>query len=51
MRFYDTNCFMENLSGIVFPFAISQYTLLELEDIKTNRNKTDEVRFAARDAI
>jgi predicted ribonuclease YlaK len=49
MNFYDTNALLE-LQEKVFDdfFFISSTTLLELEDIKVNRNKDDEIKYSAR---
>ena len=49
MKFYDTNALLE-LQEKVFEefFLISSVTLQELEEIKTNRNKDDEVKYRAR---
>lgn len=52
MKFLDTNILLElqeRLSDIA-PFVISSVSLNELEDIKTNKHKTEEVRYAAREA-
>ena len=52
MKFYDTNALLE-LTDEVFNehFAISSVTLEELENIKTSRNKTEEVRYKARKVV
>lgn len=52
MKFYDTNALLE-LTNEVFNehFAISSVTLEELENIKTSRNKTEEVRYKARKVV
>lgn len=50
MKFYDTNVLLED-SDLTLPFVISSETLKELETIKTARNKTEDVRAAARHAI
>lgn len=49
MKFYDTNALLE-LQEKVFEefFIISDVTLKELEDIKTNKNKDEEVKYKAR---
>lgn len=49
MKFYDTNALLE-LQEKAFEeyFLISSVTLQELEEIKTNRNKDDEVKYKAR---
>ena len=50
--FLDTNVLLEDIEYFTtLPFIISSVTLAELENIKTNRNKTEEVRVAARKAI
>ena len=49
MYFYDTNALLE-LQDKIFEekFYISQQSLIELEDIKINRNKDEETKFKAR---
>ena len=49
MKFYDTNALL-NLEEKAFTekFAIADITLRELESIKTNRNKDEEVKHKAR---
>ena len=49
MKFYDT-CALLNLQEDAFlePFAISSITLLEIEDIKTSRNKDEDIKWKAR---
>lgn len=51
IKFYDTNALLhgdiENIEGIIY---ISSVTLNELENIKTSRNKDEDVRFEARKA-
>ena len=49
MKFYDTNALL-TLQEEAFsePFAISQVTLHELEHIKTDSRKTNEVKYKAR---
>ena len=49
--FYDTNVLLENPEGLTTPFFISDQTLQELEEIKTDKNKTEDIRSAARKAI
>lgn len=49
--FYDTNVLLENPEGLATPFFISDQTLQELEEIKTDKNKTEDIRSAARKAI
>lgn len=50
--FLDTNVLLEDIEEFYStPFAISSQSLLELEDIKTNRNKTEDIRASARHAI
>ena len=52
MKFYDTNALLD-LQDKAFEefFMISSTTLLELEDIKTNRNKDDQVKYNARKVL
>lgn len=50
--FVDTNILLSNLDYLSsIPFVVSGKTLIELEDIKTNRNKTEDLRQKARQAI
>ena len=50
--FLDTNAILFDFTKYkTLHFAISDETLRELEDIKTNKNKTEDVRAAARSAI
>ena len=49
--FLDTNVLLEDPEDFTTPFIISDQTLLELEAIKTNKNKTEDLRGAARKAI
>lgn len=52
MKFYDTNALIKLLDDVLVEnFAISSITLEELEDIKTNKTKTEELRFKARKAV
>lgn len=52
MKFYDTNALLELTDEILNEhFAISSVTLEELENIKTSRNKTEEVRYKARKVV
>lgn len=53
MRLFDTNILLSNLDRISEndKFLISSVTIQELEDIKTNKNKSDELRFSARNAV
>ena len=52
MKFLDTNVLLEDFERYTSePFLISSVTLQELENIKTNRNKTEDIRAAARKAI
>ena len=52
MRFYDTNALLELTDEVLTEvFAISSVTLEELENIKTARNKTEEVRYKARKVV
>lgn len=51
--FYDTNALLSLGDTILDQgfFYISSVTLQELENIKTNRNKTEEVKFKARQVL
>lgn len=50
--FLDTNVLLDGITNHHFyPFVISSETLLELENIKTNKHKTEDIRSAARHAI
>lgn len=50
--FVDTNILLHNLGYLESKsFVVSSKTLIELEEIKTNRNKTEDVRQKARQAI
>lgn len=52
MKFYDTNALLELTDEVLNEhFAISSVTLEELENIKTSRNKTEEVRYKARKVV
>lgn len=52
MKFYDTNALLKLLDDVLAEnFAISSITLEELEDIKTNKTKTEELRFKARKVV
>ena len=52
MKFYDTNALLELQEEILEePFAISSVTLEELENIKTSKNKTEEIRYKARKIV
>ena len=52
MKFYDTNALLELQEEVLAePFAISSVTLEELENIKTSKNKTEEVRYKARKVV
>ena len=52
MKFYDTNALLE-LQEKAFEefFFISSVTLIELEDIKVNRNKDDQTKYNARRVV
>lgn len=52
MKFYDTNALLE-LQENAFDeyFFIASTTLLELEDIKVNRNKDDQTKYNARNVL
>lgn len=50
--FLDTNVLLEDISYYSsLQFLLSSETLIELEKIKTNRNRTEDIRAAARNAI
>ena len=51
MRFLDTNVLLEDIERYPLPFLISSQSLIELENIKTDKNKSEEIRVAARHAI
>ena len=52
MKFYDTNALLELQEEVlVEDFAISSVTLEELENIKINKNKTEETRYKARKIV
>ncbi len=52
MKFYDTNALLELQEEILTEdFAISSISLEELENIKTSRNKTEEIRYKARKLV
>lgn len=48
IKFYDTNELLKNLDKIEGKIYLSSITLLELEHIKTSRNKDEDVKFEAR---
>lgn len=48
MKFFDTNALLNVDLNNEEDFLISSVTLEELESIKTNKNKTDELRYQAR---
>ena len=48
--FLDTCALMNHCRELDEPIAISSITLQELNNIKENRNKTDQIRFKAREA-
>lgn len=48
--FLDTCALMNHCRELDEPIAISSITLQELNNIKENKNKTDQVRFKAREA-
>ena len=54
IKFYDTNVLI-NMQDIIFNcedrFYISNITYKELEHIKTSYNKTEEVKYKAREAV
>ena len=49
-KFYDTSSVLEGYSDL-HNVVISSVTLEELENIKTNRNKDEEIKFKARKAV
>lgn len=49
-RFYDTNALLQNIEAIEGHIYLSSVTLHELENIKTSKNKDNEVKFNARKA-
>ena len=52
MKFYDTNALLELQEEVLKEkFVISSVTLEELENIKTIKNKTEEIRYKARKII
>ena len=52
MKFYDTNALLELMDDVlVEPFVISSVTLEELENIKTSKTKTEEIRYKARKVV
>ena len=52
MKFYDTNALLELQEEVLGEkFAISSVTLEELENIKTAKNKTEEIRYEARKIV
>jgi len=52
-RFYDTNILLhiEDLEDIEGKVYLASTTILELESIKTSRNKDDEIKFKSRRAL
>lgn len=52
MKFYDTNALLKLLDDVLAEhFAISSVTLEELEDIKSSKTKTEEIRYKARKVV
>lgn len=52
MKFYDTNALLELQEEILTEdFAVSSVSLEELENIKTSKNKTEEIRYKARKLV
>lgn len=52
MYFVDTNILLQNLDFLKDKvFAISDITLRELENIKTSRTKSEDVKYSARKAV
>lgn len=49
-KFYDTNALLDLGEAVLEDekFYFSSISLIELENIKTNRNKSDEVKYKAR---
>lgn len=48
-KFYDTNCLLDfEESDFKEPFIISSKSLEEIENIKVNKSKSDEIQFKAR---
>ena len=52
IKYVDTNVLLSHLDQLENEdfFFLSSVTLEELEDIKTNKNKTEDLRYAARKA-
>lgn len=51
MEFWDTNEIIRNYKDINDSIYISSISLLELEHIKTSKNKDEETKYAARKAV
>lgn len=51
MKFLDTNALLRADLDSIGLFAISSVSLEELENIKTNRNKTEDLKYKARKTI
>lgn len=53
IKFLDTNILLSHLDLVEKEdfFMLSSVTIQELENIKTNRNKTEDVKYAARKAV
>lgn len=49
-KFLDTNAILENNADLT-NVVISSKTIEELESIKSNRNKSDEIQYKARQAV
>lgn len=50
IKFYDTNCLLEDINAIQGKIYLSSVTLHELENIKVSGRKDEGVKFAARTA-
>ena len=52
MKFYDTSCLLR-IGEVAFkePFATSSVVINELENIKTSKNKSEDVRYMARKLV
>lgn len=52
-KFVDTNILLSHLDQLESEdfFLLSSVSLTELEDLKTNRNKTEEIKYQARNAV
>lgn len=52
IKFFDTNILLSHLDSVEKEdfFLISSVSINELEDIKNNKNKTEDIRYASRKA-